>query len=67
MNIGHVYLLKEEIKIAIDWYRKSIPLWKDVDIFFKGMEGDYVDLKMEERGVEKGIYEEILRQLREGV
>ena len=67
MNLGHVFLFQEQIQKAMEWYRKSIPLWKDVEVFFGGMESDYVDLKMKERGIEKVVYEGILKELREGV
>ena len=63
MNIGHVYLLQQDSQQAIEWYKKSIPLWDDVSAFFKGMEEDYIELKMEERGVSKENYAQIIEIL----
>ena len=64
MNIGHVHLLKANRSAAIQWYRTSLSLWEDKEAFFKGMEEDYLDLKMEERGISKDAYEVILKELR---
>ena len=63
MNIGHVYLLQQNSQQAIEWYKKSISLWDDVSTFFKEMEEDYIELKMEERGVSKENYTQIIEIL----
>lgn len=47
MNIGQIYLLQNNQKEALEWYKKSVERYIDINNFFDAMESDYEDLKME--------------------
>jgi tetratricopeptide (TPR) repeat protein len=65
MNLGHVSLLQhKETDKAISWYKKSIPLWDDANDFYKDMESDFTDLKMEEQEISKEMYDNIIAELK---
>lgn len=64
MNMGHICLFKNEFTNAVAWYQKSLGLM-DSKVFFDGMNQDFLDLKMEERGISKAVYQDVLKTLRE--
>ena len=64
MNLGHVSLLQKDEEQAKKWYKLSLPLWEDKTAFFSGMDSDYIDLKMEKKGVPKEKYKEIINELK---
>jgi tetratricopeptide (TPR) repeat protein len=65
MNLGHVFLLGEQNKNeALKWYQKSMLLRDEKETFFKDMESDFKDLKMEEQGISREEYDHILDTLK---
>ncbi len=64
MNLGHVWLLRSDREKAMEWYRKGFDLYSDKESYFKGLEADYSDLKLSDRGVPRDIYDGILSELR---
>jgi Flp pilus assembly protein TadD len=64
MNLGHVYLLLGDQRKAMTYYLDCLPLWNDKEDFFAGMESDYLDLKLSDRGIPQVVYERILSDLR---
>ncbi len=65
LSLGHIHLLRSDQPAALEWYRKSIPLWEDLENFFEGMNSAYTDLKMADHGISRETYDEILQTLRE--
>ena len=65
MNLGHVKLLEGNKQKAMSWYQQSLALWRDKELFFAGMQSDYIDLKMEERGISKNKCDMMIEELKE--
>ena len=61
MNLGHIYLCKENHVKAINYYFKSIKLWENKDQFFSDFDSDYEYLK--KHGISKEKYAEIKNEL----
>lgn len=66
-NIAHLSLLKEDRKTAIEKYKTAIPLWKNFEAYLGELESDYIHLKIEEKGITKTAYQEILDILKKEV
>ncbi|MFD1162013.1 tetratricopeptide repeat protein [Hwangdonia seohaensis] len=64
MNIGHIKLMKKDIESAKEMYTLSLKLFNKDNHFFKGMEQDYIDLKMEDKGILLKGFEKILLDLK---
>jgi len=62
INLGHVYLLQENTVAALDWYKKSVPLYESRATFLADMEGDYAFLKMEEKGVSRASFDRLVER-----
>jgi Tfp pilus assembly protein PilF len=67
MNLGHVFLLQQEKDKAIKWYQRSLGLWEEEAVFWGGMERDFVDLRMAERGISEQDYAAMLHLLKDGI
>lgn len=67
MNLGHVFLLQKQFPEAIEWYKKSLPLWEDKNAFFEGLESDFIDLKMSTQGITKEYYDNLIVDLKKDV
>ncbi len=63
MNIGHLHLITQEEATSKQWYSKGLELFEDKEVFFNGMESDYNDLKMAEKGINRAQYDAILEEL----
>ncbi len=65
MNLGHVSLLHErDREAAILLYQKSIALQEDSNSFFEGMESDFKDLQMEEQGITREDFDQLIHELK---
>ena len=64
VNLGHITLFRNDHKKAISWYQKSLVLCEDKAKFFRGMDSDFMDLRMEELGISRSEYDSILEQLK---
>ncbi len=68
MNLGHAFLLTEKKpEKALSWYHKSLPLWEEANEFFNGMESDFLELKMEEKGIAKNDFDTIIVELKKSI
>ena len=63
MNLGHVYLCQNEISKALECYQISKTNFSSEEDFWEGMEDDFQYL--EQYGVSKEVYQDILKQIRE--
>ena len=63
MNLGLVYLAEKEDKKALVALKKSIDNFDDIDVFLKGFDEDYQDLKQYK--VSQNKYKEIKKKLLE--
>lgn len=64
MNLGHCYLISNEKEKALKWYKTSLSLLEECKEFFEGMEEDYNDLKMQDYGIDRDDYDQILVALK---
>lgn len=65
MNLGHIYLLKKNNKIAINWYRKSRAFSEsNLDFFWQKMDSSYTDLKMKKQGIRSQAYQDVIQELK---
>ena len=67
MNLGHIELLQNNQQRAIEWYQKSILLWEDRNVFFRGMKADYQELKMQSQGITPEAYQSIIILLKKEI
>ena len=65
MNIGHCYFVSNNKKQALKWYKISLSLLDETKKFFKEMEQDYNDLKMQDYSIERGDYDQMLTELKD--
>jgi pentatricopeptide repeat protein len=62
MNLGHVYLCKNEEEKAIECYKISLSHFENKDVFWKDMKDDYQYLV--QYGITEAYYQSVLEKIR---